>query len=75
MTERDKEYIGSPLSDQNYQHDDRSDEADNSEDNSQKSGLGGEQEPGQQEVEGDPGVKQKSGGHGDKDDRRGGPTL
>jgi hypothetical protein len=75
MAERDKEYIGSPLSDQNYQDKDRRDEVNSGADNSQKSGLGGEQEPNQQEVAGDPRVKQKSGGHGDKEDRRGGPTL
>ncbi len=41
----------------------------------QQSGLGGGAEPGQPEVEGDRGAKQNTGGHGDKSERRGGPTL
>lgn len=74
MADRDKEYIGSPLSDENYQKDEDRKNDGNQEAN-QQSGLGGEQEPGQQEVEGDPGARQPAGGHGDKDKEKGGPSL
>ena len=50
-------------------------EAERNQEGNQQSGLGGGSEPGQPEVEGDAGAEQDSGGHGDKSDRRGGPTL
>ena len=68
MTERDKDDIGSPERGQNP-------EAERNQEGSQQSGLGGGPEPGQPEVEGDAGAEQDTGGHGDKSDRRGAPTL
>jgi hypothetical protein len=53
----------------------RRDEITENQEGNQQSGLGGGPDPGQQEIEGDPGSEQESGGHGDKSDRRGGPTL
>lgn len=74
-SERDKEYIGAPLSDQNYQDNDQSRGQGDNQEGNQQSGLGGEVEPGQPETGGDPAAEQESGGHGDKSDRRSGPTL
>ena len=75
MADRDKAYIGSPLSDQNYQDKHQNDGPADDQEGNQQSGLGGAAGPGQAEVEGDPEGKQERGGHGDKNNRRGGPTL